>query len=80
MVGFAILWFILPETKGIPLEEMGKLFGDEDENNIYLQENPPGDGTYANGEKKDMVEKESPEILRSSNDLEKGDRPLHLEK
>jgi hypothetical protein len=39
-VGFVILWFLLPETKGIPLEEMGKLFGDEVETNLYNEDQP----------------------------------------
>lgn len=30
--------YILPETKGIPLEEMGKLFGDESETSMYSEE------------------------------------------
>jgi hypothetical protein len=29
-LGFFVVWWWLPETKGIPLEEMAKLFGDTD--------------------------------------------------
>ena len=29
-LGFFFVWAFLPETKGIPLEEMAKLFGDTD--------------------------------------------------
>ena len=28
-------WFVLPETKGIPLEEMAKLFGDDEHIAVY---------------------------------------------
>ncbi|KAF2822974.1 MFS general substrate transporter [Ophiobolus disseminans] len=28
-VGTVVMWFVLPETKGIPLEEMARMFGDE---------------------------------------------------
>jgi len=34
-VGAIVLYFVLPETKGIPLEEMAKIFGDEDEVVVY---------------------------------------------
>ena len=34
------MWFLLSETKGIPLEEMGKLFGDEVEANLYNENQP----------------------------------------
>jgi len=27
--GTVVMWFVLPETKGIPLEEMARMFGDE---------------------------------------------------
>lgn len=29
VVGFVITYFWIPETKGIPMEEIGALFGDE---------------------------------------------------
>ena len=29
VVGFAITYIWIPETKGIPIEEIGALFGDE---------------------------------------------------
>lgn len=80
VVGFAILWFILPETKSIPLEQMGKLFGDEDETNIYLQENPLGDSSSGDGEKKRELDKESPVIQREQDDVEKGSDAIHVEK
>lgn len=34
-MGFVILWFILPETKGLSLEQVGNIFGDEDEAAMY---------------------------------------------
>jgi hypothetical protein len=34
------LLFTLPETKGIPLEEMGRIFGDENEIAMYEAESP----------------------------------------
>lgn len=80
VVGFVTLWFILPETKGIPLEQMGKLFGDEDETNIYLQENPLGDTSSGEGEKKHKSDNESPEIQREPNDVEKVGDAIHVEK
>ena len=30
-LGSVIMWFVLPETKGIPLEEMARIFGEEED-------------------------------------------------
>lgn len=32
------MYFVLPETKGIPLEEIAKLFGDDDEVMVYAED------------------------------------------
>ena len=37
-VGAFTLFIYLPETKGVPLEEMGKLFGDTDEIVLYFED------------------------------------------
>ncbi|KAF2418476.1 MFS general substrate transporter [Tothia fuscella] len=37
-VGTVVSYFYLPETKGIPLEEMAKLFGDPDEVMVYAED------------------------------------------
>lgn len=37
-VGFVILCFVLPETKGLSLEQVGKIFGDEDEAAMYRED------------------------------------------
>ena len=37
-VGWFWLYFFLPETKGVPLEEMAEKFGDRGEVVVYLRE------------------------------------------
>lgn len=32
------MWFFFPNTKGLPLEEVAALFGDEDEIAVYQRE------------------------------------------
>jgi len=32
------MYFVLPETKGIPLEEMAKIFGDTDDIMVYAED------------------------------------------
>jgi len=32
------MWFCIPETKGLPLEEMAEIFGDKDEVIVYLRD------------------------------------------
>jgi hypothetical protein len=36
-VGFVVFYFVLPETKGVPLEEIAAIFGDKDEVVCYLE-------------------------------------------
>ncbi|KAK5313725.1 hypothetical protein LTR93_010722 [Exophiala xenobiotica] len=36
-VGFVVMWMYLPETKGLPLEEVAAFFGDQDEVMLYLK-------------------------------------------
>lgn len=36
-LGFLVLLFVLPETKGVPLEELGEIFGDDPETLAMLQ-------------------------------------------
>ena len=33
-----MIWFFFPDTKGLPLEEVAALFGDEDEIAVYQRE------------------------------------------
>jgi len=33
-----VIWFFFPDTKGLPLEEVAALFGDEDEIAVYQRE------------------------------------------
>lgn len=35
VVGFGLLYWAAPETKGIPLEEVAALFGDKDDIMVY---------------------------------------------
>jgi hypothetical protein len=37
-LGAVVFYFVLPETKGIPLEEMAKLFGDTDDIMVYAED------------------------------------------
>lgn len=37
-VGVSVLFFILPETNGVPLEEMAKIFGNDDQVAVYLED------------------------------------------
>ncbi|RVX68249.1 hypothetical protein B0A52_07252 [Exophiala mesophila] len=37
-VGFVVMWIYLPETKGLPLEEVAAIFGDQDEVMLYLKD------------------------------------------
>ena len=37
-VGAVWAWLIVPETKGVPLEEMAAIFGDTDEIVVYLRD------------------------------------------
>ena len=37
-VGVIWAYFVLPETKGIPLEELAVIFGDDDEIVVYMKD------------------------------------------
>ncbi|KIX03849.1 uncharacterized protein Z518_07402 [Rhinocladiella mackenziei CBS 650.93] len=37
-VGFVVMWIYIPETKGLPLEEVAAVFGDKDEVMLYLRD------------------------------------------
>lgn len=37
-VGIIAMYFVLPETKGVPLEEIGAIFGDKEETVSYLED------------------------------------------
>lgn len=37
-VGIVWAWFYIPETKGVPLEELAALFGDDDEIVVYMKD------------------------------------------
>jgi hypothetical protein len=38
------MWFLFPDTNGLPLEEIAALFGDEDEIAVYQREIDITDG------------------------------------
>lgn len=59
-LGTVIFAFVLPETKGIPLEEMAKLFGDTDDIMVYAEDIHIDHNTHdlvveAHGEKNGLV-------------------------
>lgn len=37
-IGCVIMWFVFPDTKGLPLEEVAAIFGDADEVAVYQRE------------------------------------------
>lgn len=37
-IGAAIMWFFFPDTRGLPLEEVAAIFGDEHEVAIYQRD------------------------------------------
>lgn len=37
-IGALVMWFVFPDTKGLPLEEVAALFGDADEVAIYQRD------------------------------------------
>jgi hypothetical protein len=37
-VGVVWAYFVLPETKGVPLEELAAIFGDDDEIVVYMKD------------------------------------------
>lgn len=37
-VGVIWAWFLVPETKGLPLEEIAALFGDSEDIAVYLRD------------------------------------------
>jgi len=37
-VGIVWAYFVLPETKGVPLEELAAIFGDDDEIVVYMKD------------------------------------------
>lgn len=39
-LGALAMWFLFPDTKGRPLEEIAAIFGDQDEMAIYADEDP----------------------------------------
>lgn len=43
-VGLVWISLVLPETKGIPLEEVAALFGDQDEVMVFTEDVQLGDG------------------------------------
>jgi Sugar (and other) transporter len=43
-IGGILMWIFFPDTKGLPLEEIAALFGDEDEVAVYQREIDVGEG------------------------------------
>jgi hypothetical protein len=37
-IGIVWAWFVIPETKGVPLEELAAVFGDDDEIVVYMKD------------------------------------------
>lgn len=42
------MWFLFPDTNGLPLEEIAAIFGDEDEIAVYQREIDITDGGIIN--------------------------------
>lgn len=52
------VWICLPETKGLPLEEVAAIFGDQDEVIVLssaIQVDPNSEEVAVNGEKTDEI-------------------------
>jgi hypothetical protein len=47
-LGGLTMWFVFPDTNGLPLEEIAALFGDEDEIAVYQREIDITDGGIIN--------------------------------
>lgn len=45
-LGAAVFWFLYPDTRGLPLEEIAAVFGDEAEVAIYQRELELDDDTH----------------------------------
>ena len=45
-LGFVYMCFTIPETKGIPLEEVAKIFGDDGEVEVFAQDVHIDDKTH----------------------------------
>lgn len=63
-IGGLIVWFFFPDTKGLPLEEIAAIFGDEDEIAVYQREIDVKSGTIVDhhAEKKDAMAAEIEDV------------------
>jgi hypothetical protein len=50
LIGVAVIWRFFPETKGLTLEEIGVLFGDEITHEVGIQPGHVIDGSAAASE------------------------------
>ncbi|KAJ5135888.1 hypothetical protein N7448_004442 [Penicillium atrosanguineum] len=74
-VGTVVMYFVLPETRGLPLEEVAAIFGDKDEVRSYIHQINDEDNNTALPEFSDTEVGES----KCELDPSKGSEYLHLE-
>ncbi|KAK5044372.1 hypothetical protein LTR84_011322 [Exophiala bonariae] len=72
-VGLVWIIIVLPETKGIPLEEVAALFGDQDEVMVYTADLQLGEG------KNELVVREHQELEDEHGPDKEAVRPVHQE-
>lgn len=72
-MGLVWVCIVLPETKGIPLEEVAALFGDQDEVMVYTEDLQLGEG------ENELVVKEHREGLGQDGTGKESAQPVHQE-
>jgi hypothetical protein len=70
-VGFVLLYWAVPETKGIPLEEIAALFGDKEDIMVYQAQIHVDHTTH-----KLVIEDRGSEIETAQRQTEQKERPV----